>query len=82
VIFSEKKLSPGGSRGFAVFAGFLKGVLEKVGYMTWYFGGENVVKSMVKRGGKTPYFGDEKYTTFLNFIFRLFSFRERTAATV
>jgi hypothetical protein len=49
-------LSPGESQGFVVFTGFLRGVLEKVGCMTWCFGGENVVKFMVKRGGKTPYF--------------------------
>jgi len=29
-LFQEKKWSPGESRGFAVFAGFLRGVLEKV----------------------------------------------------
>jgi hypothetical protein len=49
-------LSPGESRGFADFAGVFEGVSEKVGCMTWCFGGENVVKCMVKRGGKTPHF--------------------------
>jgi hypothetical protein len=55
-IFSGKKLSPGESRGFAVFAGFLRGVLEKVRYMTWCFCGENVVECVVKRGGNRSLF--------------------------
>jgi hypothetical protein len=43
--------------------------LEKRGGWTWFFGGENVVDCVVNVVGKTSFFGDEKYATFLNFIF-------------
>jgi hypothetical protein len=46
-LFQEKKLSPGESRGFAVFAGVLRGVLEKVWCRTWFFDGEVVVFCVV-----------------------------------
>ncbi len=39
------------TRGFAVFAGILRGVLEKVGVRVWFFDGENVVECVVSCGG-------------------------------
>jgi hypothetical protein len=36
----QKKSDPGASRGFDVFAGVFKGVLEKAGVKTWWLAGE------------------------------------------
>lgn len=39
----QKKWGPGESQGFAVFAGVLRGVLEKTCVSWWFFAGVNVV---------------------------------------
>jgi hypothetical protein len=70
-LFLGKKSGPGEPRGFAVFAEVFEGVLEKRGGWTWFFGGENVVDCVVNVVGKMSFFGDQKYATFLNFIFRM-----------
>jgi hypothetical protein len=44
----QKKIWRGGEPGFCRFAGFLKGVLRKVGAWSWCFDGVIVVGCVVK----------------------------------
>jgi hypothetical protein len=49
-------LSPGESRGFAVFAGVFEGCFEKCGGLAWCLCGEYVASFVVKRWRKRDIF--------------------------
>jgi hypothetical protein len=65
----RKNFCAGDGLGLCGFAGFLRGVSEKAGGWTWFFDGKNVVKCVVKRGGKTASAWALKIFAFFNFIF-------------
>jgi hypothetical protein len=67
----RKKSCAGDGAGLCRFAGVLGGCLEKAGGWTWFFDGKNVVKCVVKRGGKTALARALKFFHFFNFIFEM-----------
>jgi hypothetical protein len=64
-------LSPGESRGFAVFAGVFEGCFEKCGGLAWCLCGEYVASFVVKGGGKGTYFWWRKMRHIFELYFRL-----------
>jgi hypothetical protein len=56
----QKKVSLGADRGFAVFAVFLRGVLEVKGGKRRFFDGKSTVELAAKYGGLTVVFRGRK----------------------
>jgi len=65
-------MKPGASRGFVVFAGILRGVLEKWVQKRGVFGGKSRVNCVVKRGELTGVFRARKTRHLFELFFQSF----------
>jgi hypothetical protein len=67
----RKNILRGRRCGIVRFCWVFEGGLEKAGGWTWFFDGKNVVRCVVKRGGKTAFAQALKICHFFQLYFEL-----------